>query len=91
MDIVVKSIGLIAFFVAGLSSLFGLGLWIGYRSGFRDGITAWQKDHAGMTGGDIRAHSPKLNDPSPELRSTDREREASSFRTQTYPREGQPN
>lgn len=39
-----------------LTALFSMGMWIGYRSGFRDGIGTWRKDYRRMSADDVREH-----------------------------------
>lgn len=39
-----------------LTGLFGIGLWVGYRLGFNNGLATWRKDYAKMRPIDIMHH-----------------------------------
>ena len=40
----------------GLTGLFGMGMWVGYRFGYSNGLATWRKDYKSMTPRDVAAH-----------------------------------
>lgn len=39
-----------------LTLLFGMGLWMGYRLGFANGLATWRKDYRSMSSRDVADH-----------------------------------
>ena len=41
--------------------MFGMGIWLGYRQGFANGLATWRKSYRYMTPDDIAKHKGIIN------------------------------